>query len=327
MTSEHEEIRRRLAAVPPATPPPDLADKIKAAIPADLARSAKRRDDGNRAAWWRMAASVLMLFGFTYIAMRTYLESRAYENAKVATPPVIAVEEPVATAASSTSVAGADRELKDELRHDELLAMSEEAAPAPQPTTVAQAKPDRRLRSLSPRASRDEVASVEEAAAPPAFSPEPEREEKYKEEDDTAAEAAPIAAAAPPPPPQAAAAAPAPASRAEGAAAPRGQRLAAKGVAADSAVAQKRSDLAVIERVEPEIPETLLERDIRGTIWLHVEVDRSGSVTRVRLIRGVHDEIDEAYLNAIRRWKFAPAGKEERGTREVTIRIDYPENR
>lgn len=89
--TELERLRRKFGGDDEGTSPPeDLLAALKKDIPD--AETLKRRNSARGAglddhpAAWRLAASVLMIFGFAYIGARIFLESR---SAKVATyPPV-----------------------------------------------------------------------------------------------------------------------------------------------------------------------------------------------------------------------------------------------
>jgi hypothetical protein len=78
--TELERLRRQFGSEEKITPPEDLLARLKSDIPEgeSLRRHEEERGTGlsDHPAAWRLAASVLMLFGFAFVAARIYLESR-----------------------------------------------------------------------------------------------------------------------------------------------------------------------------------------------------------------------------------------------------------
>jgi protein TonB len=58
--------------------------------------------------------------------------------------------------------------------------------------------------------------------------------------------------------------------------------------------------------VPPVYPELARITKIEGIVILETVIDASGSVTSARVLRG-HPMLDQAALDAVQRWKFAPA--------------------
>jgi hypothetical protein len=329
MNSErHEEIRKRLAGMPAPQPPPDLAQKIKAEIPKDLsarvAAAPDRRKD--RSAMWRMAASILMLFGFAFIATKTYVESRVAEKVAVSAAPEPMVAPEVSRSVSSDRVAAAEKSVLEEQRREALLDLASELPPPPAPPPPPQASASSPRRNASYRdeeqrrqattddsfafdAVQETVIAGEATGASPteaeevsvtASAPRVETAQASTSRPDSAAAAAP--------------AAPAPA------AAPQ------EGVAFSRAKAvRKRDEPKLLQKSSPRLAEKK-EADSTGQMVFEVDVDRRGRVTEVRTITTFNREISEAYAKAIRDWKFAPAEEDGRAVESTTrVTIEHPE--
>ncbi|MGB6250151.1 MAG: energy transducer TonB [Terriglobales bacterium] len=59
----------------------------------------------------------------------------------------------------------------------------------------------------------------------------------------------------------------------------------------------------------PEYPEVARSMKIEGTVHLEVEVRRDGTIKAARVLGG-HPVLAEAFLQAIKRWKYEPASEE-----------------
>ncbi len=63
----------------------------------------------------------------------------------------------------------------------------------------------------------------------------------------------------------------------------------------------------VTTKVDPVYPEAAKQLGIEGTVFLELVVEIDGSVSRVRVVKGVHPLLDEAAVNAAYQMKFTPA--------------------
>ena len=63
------------------------------------------------------------------------------------------------------------------------------------------------------------------------------------------------------------------------------------------------------QKVDPAYPMELMRRNVHGTVTLYAVIRNDGSVTDVRVLRGVDDSLDEFARAALSRWRFRPATK------------------
>ena len=349
MSDQHLDRMRQRLTVPAPPPPADLAAKIKADIP-DLSkkRTAEGASLSDHPAMWRLAASIIMIFGFSYIAARSYMNLRT-EKAFAAR---MRGDQPQAVAHSAS----------DERLRDGALA---EPPAAPQPLVAAKesAAPDNQL-SLADRRDRDIQESVSggvvggveggvmhdqstgnsAAAARPApataqaeddesfaFSREPEVMADLEKKNESTR----LAASAPPPPP--AAAAPAGATAAAGpeevarVAPPVATQATAESRAPQPSRAkvafrtETSSDAAAApapRAISRKMPNLSSWRRQSGTFVAEVTVDAAGAVSTVRLVSGISRDVDRAFITAMQQWRYEAAAADRQGAaRTFTERI------
>jgi protein TonB len=63
------------------------------------------------------------------------------------------------------------------------------------------------------------------------------------------------------------------------------------------------------QKVDPAYPLELMRRNVQGTVTLYAVIRNDGSVTDVRVLRGVDDRLDQYARAALARWRFRPATK------------------
>lgn len=311
-SDNHDEIRRRLSSVPAAKPPADLASKIKAEIPQDLRvieeQGAGSRSD--RAALWRLAASVLMIFGFAYVAARTYLESRVAERTALSRVPA-AVSAPAeeSRSASNETVAAPAAEMKREMEHDDLLKLTEPpAAPPFAPEVQRQAKAERRENAMPSAAAAP--AKTAEAEKPAAFD---------SVEEVQVSESLTVTASAPKVAQPAAQAARTETTRAATAADAAAGAAAPAPPPAARAFGYASSAPRVISRVYPE--REAARKDLQGTsLTFVVTIGADGRVKTVKPITRLSRRDAAAWIDAIGRWRFEPATREGEAV-EATTRV------
>ena len=61
------------------------------------------------------------------------------------------------------------------------------------------------------------------------------------------------------------------------------------------------------QEVDPGYPLELMRQNVRGTVTLSAVIHTDGSVTDVRIIRGIDDRLDQYASAALARWRFRPA--------------------
>jgi TonB family protein len=66
----------------------------------------------------------------------------------------------------------------------------------------------------------------------------------------------------------------------------------------------------VVQRVEPEYPESYRRARVSGLVILETAVSETGAVDNVSVIKSVAPGLDMAALVAVRQWKFKPATRE-----------------
>jgi len=65
----------------------------------------------------------------------------------------------------------------------------------------------------------------------------------------------------------------------------------------------------VTSKADPGYPAEFIRKRIEGTVTLYAIIHRDGSVTEVRVLRGIDDRLDENARAALTRWHFRPATK------------------
>jgi TonB family protein len=66
----------------------------------------------------------------------------------------------------------------------------------------------------------------------------------------------------------------------------------------------------VLSKVDPEYSEEARKAKYSGTVWLRIDVDTLGQVTRVVVTRSLGMGLDEKAMEAVTKWKFRPAMKD-----------------
>lgn len=80
----------------------------------------------------------------------------------------------------------------------------------------------------------------------------------------------------------------------------------------------------ILERVPPQWPQEARDAGVVGMVIVQADVSADGTVRDARVLRGV-PLLDAAALNAVRRWRFEPAGAEGRPDPvTVTVAVPFP---
>ena len=69
--------------------------------------------------------------------------------------------------------------------------------------------------------------------------------------------------------------------------------------------------MVVVHKVEPRYTEQAREAKVQGTVWLKVEIEEIGMVSKdqILVVRSLGYGLDEAAVECVRQWRFKPAFK------------------
>ena len=84
-----------------------------------------------------------------------------------------------------------------------------------------------------------------------------------------------------------------------------------------------KSEPKVLKEVEAKYPEEAESLGIEGSIKLAVEIDEQGHVRKVKVLKGLGHGLDEAAVDALRRFQFAPAIASDGKPAAKTITYTY----
>ena len=65
-----------------------------------------------------------------------------------------------------------------------------------------------------------------------------------------------------------------------------------------------------LEVPNPEYPEKARRRGIQGTVVLAIAINTNGGIDKVQVVRRLDPDLDQAAVDAVRQWRFAPAEKD-----------------
>lgn len=84
----------------------------------------------------------------------------------------------------------------------------------------------------------------------------------------------------------------------------------------------------IVERVEPRYPDLLRRAGVEGRVVVRVLVGTDGRAERVEVLRSDHEGFDAATVEAVRRWRFAPAVQAGQPVRVwMTVPVRYRQQR
>jgi len=72
----------------------------------------------------------------------------------------------------------------------------------------------------------------------------------------------------------------------------------------------------VIDRVQPVYTETARRARVQGIVIVEAIISRTGQVENVRVLKGLPMGLDQAAVDAVKRWRFRPATQ---GGRPVNV--------
>ena len=62
----------------------------------------------------------------------------------------------------------------------------------------------------------------------------------------------------------------------------------------------------VVHRHDPIYPDIAVAAHLRGMVILEAQVDNTGRVVEVKVLRSVHRLLDDAAIAAVRQWRYQP---------------------
>ncbi len=86
----------------------------------------------------------------------------------------------------------------------------------------------------------------------------------------------------------------------------------AGGKADNSLSLSPREVPAPVRRVDPVYPPDAVENNIEGTVIIQLTVDEKGNVSQYKIVSGGHKLLNNAAVDAVKQWKYAPYVKEGR---------------
>ena len=90
---------------------------------------------------------------------------------------------------------------------------------------------------------------------------------------------------------------------------------------------QPASDLSQPQptrKVDPAYPLELMKQNVAGTVILYAVIQADGSVSKVRVLRGIDTRLDQFAAEALAQWKFDPATKNGSAVAvEATFQIPF----
>ncbi len=79
-----------------------------------------------------------------------------------------------------------------------------------------------------------------------------------------------------------------------------------------------------IRKVDPAYTSQAIAARVEGTVTLYAEIGTDGRARNIRVVRSLGYGLDEAAVQALRRWRFAPATRNGRPARTpATIEIPF----
>lgn len=80
----------------------------------------------------------------------------------------------------------------------------------------------------------------------------------------------------------------------------------------------------VLKKIRPKYTPEAIEDDIQGKVILMVNIDESGMVTEVKLVKGLGYGLDELAIEAVKLWRFYPATLDGKKVADHTrITVDF----
>ena len=71
-------------------------------------------------------------------------------------------------------------------------------------------------------------------------------------------------------------------------------------------------NLKLIKKVDPVYPEEAKKAGVEGLVFLEATIDTEGNVSKVKMLKGEHESLNRAAVDAIKQWKYSPATLKEK---------------
>jgi protein TonB len=99
---------------------------------------------------------------------------------------------------------------------------------------------------------------------------------------------------------------------------------------ADGEPAPRREGLAgpvPLRKVDPKYPPDMVNEHVEGEVLLYAIIRADGSVDSVQIVKGIEPELDRNAMQALSRWKFRPALRNNQPVElEALVRIPFRYN-
>ncbi|MBN8732235.1 MAG: energy transducer TonB [Acidobacteria bacterium] len=80
----------------------------------------------------------------------------------------------------------------------------------------------------------------------------------------------------------------------------------------------------VLHKVEPTYTEAAREAKVMGTVVMSVIVEKDGTASNMKILKGLDPGLDENAMAAVKQWKFAPGTKDGKPVRvSATIEVNF----
>ncbi len=80
--------------------------------------------------------------------------------------------------------------------------------------------------------------------------------------------------------------------------------------------------LVLMSAVDPEFPQAAMRRLRKGSVEVRFEVAAEGQVTDVSVLKTSNKQLDDAAMDAVRKWKFKPSNRGHAASVELAFNLD-----
>ena len=80
----------------------------------------------------------------------------------------------------------------------------------------------------------------------------------------------------------------------------------------------------VVKEVKPQYTVAAKDAKVQGTVLLECVVETDGSVGEVKVVKALHDDLDEQAVKAARQWQFKPGAKDGKAVRvQIALEMTF----